>query len=74
MASPPLPPPTTTTSVEAGAAFIVQSFVPIRDASGAPPAGLSIALPTARFDRDALPGRVGALSAAAGRAESALAT
>ncbi|OLT31136.1 transcriptional regulator [Actinomadura sp. CNU-125] len=46
--------------------------VPIKDGTGTPLAGLSIALPTARFDRDALPGQVGALSAAAGRVESAL--
>lgn len=46
----------------------------IRDASAAPLAGLSVALPTARFDRDSLPGWVGALSAAADRIETALAT
>ncbi|WP_368077480.1 IclR family transcriptional regulator C-terminal domain-containing protein [Actinomadura sp. WMMB 499] len=47
--------------------------VPIKDTSGTPQAGLSIALSTARFDRDALPAWVGVLSAAAERAESALA-
>ncbi|MGP4026002.1 IclR family transcriptional regulator [Actinomadura sp. 3N407] len=46
--------------------------VVIRDRSGGPPAGLSIALPTARFDRDALPGWVNALSAAAQRIEAAM--
>ncbi|TDD27119.1 IclR family transcriptional regulator [Actinomadura sp. KC06] len=47
--------------------------VAVKDRSGAPLAGLSIALPTARFDRDRLPGWVGALSAAARRIETALA-
>lgn len=44
----------------------------IRNRSGGPPAGLSIALPTARFDRDALPRWVSALSTAARHIEEAL--
>ncbi|TDB91526.1 IclR family transcriptional regulator [Actinomadura sp. KC216] len=47
--------------------------VAVKDPAGVPLAGLSIALPTARFDRDRLPGWVGALSAAAQRIETALA-
>ncbi|MFI0405906.1 IclR family transcriptional regulator [Actinomadura sp. 3N508] len=47
--------------------------VAIKNPAGVPLAGLSIALPTARFDRDRLPGWVGALSAAAQRIETALA-
>ncbi|GLY85474.1 IclR family transcriptional regulator [Actinoallomurus iriomotensis] len=45
----------------------------VEDAEGVPLAGVSIALPTARFDRDALPAWVNALSTAARRVEAALA-
>ncbi|MEU8798575.1 IclR family transcriptional regulator C-terminal domain-containing protein [Spirillospora sp. NPDC048819] len=44
----------------------------VRDESGAPLAGLSVALPTARFDRDALPGWVSTLTTAARRIEAAM--
>ncbi|GAA4094882.1 IclR family transcriptional regulator [Actinomadura miaoliensis] len=45
----------------------------IKDDHGRPLAGLSLALPTARFDRDTLPTWVNALSATALRIEGALA-
>jgi DNA-binding IclR family transcriptional regulator len=47
--------------------------VVVRDPSGDPVAAISLALPTARFDRDLLPQRVGALWATAASIESALA-
>jgi len=47
--------------------------VAVRDAAGAPVAAVTSAMPTARFDRDALPGIVSAISDAAGEIENALA-
>ncbi|MEV5704948.1 IclR family transcriptional regulator C-terminal domain-containing protein [Actinoallomurus sp. NPDC052274] len=47
--------------------------VVVRDAVGDPLAGVSIALPTARFDRDLLPAWVHALATAARRIEAAMA-
>ncbi|MEO3790749.1 IclR family transcriptional regulator [Nonomuraea sp. B10E15] len=44
----------------------------IKDADGLPVAALSLALPTARFDRERLPGWVGALSSAVAKVEAAL--
>ncbi|TDD02851.1 IclR family transcriptional regulator [Nonomuraea deserti] len=44
----------------------------IKDAGGSPVAALSLALPTARFDRERLPGWVGALSSAVAKVEAAL--
>ncbi|MCX4398706.1 IclR family transcriptional regulator [Streptomyces sp. NBC_00257] len=45
----------------------------IRNPVGEPEAGLSLAMPTARFDRDMLPTLVGAMSATTARIESDLA-
>lgn len=45
----------------------------IRNPSGEPEAGLSLAMPTARFDRETLPTLVGAMSATATRIENDLA-
>lgn len=47
--------------------------VAVRREDGSPLAAVSLALPTARFDRDMLPAWVGALSAAVARIEAALA-
>lgn len=47
--------------------------VVVRDPQGIPVAGLSLALPTARFDRELLPTWVGALAGTASRIEGGLA-
>ncbi len=47
--------------------------VAVRDAHGSPVAAVSLALPTARFDRDLLPTWVGAISVTVARIEQALA-
>jgi IclR family acetate operon transcriptional repressor len=44
----------------------------IREPSGDPEAGLSLAIPTARFDREKLPTWIGAMSAAVARIENDL--
>jgi len=44
----------------------------IREPSGDPEAGLSLAMPTARFDREKLPTWIGAMSAAVARIENGL--
>lgn len=51
---------------------VVAIGVPVRDLAGAPVAGLSISMPSVRYDRQALPHLVATLSRAAGALESDL--
>ncbi|WP_229403368.1 IclR family transcriptional regulator [Micromonospora okii] len=52
---------------------LVAVGVPVRDAGGAAVAGLSVSMPSVRYDRDRLPALVAALSRAAGAIEAELA-